>query len=171
MLERHVPLAYDPVVDSEALLLSAMMWSQDLNALHRITDFLTPEDFYRTQYGAVYAALSRLIGEGHPHDPASVRVELRSRGDEAGLPLSTVNDLISMLATLGASDLVVVSYAAQVASESYRRQFTRMVGELKTAAERAPEDQLFKIMVEHGKRQRRAWQRYTDFARPAVLPG
>lgn len=34
-----------------------------------------------------------------------------------------------------------------------------MAGNLVHVAETAPEDQLFEIMVEHGKRQRHAWAR------------
>ena len=176
MTETPIPLeppeddlpAYDPVLDSEAQLLSAMLWCKDTNALARIIDFLTPADFYRPQYGAVYAAISRLITRGQTHDPASVRVELRARGDKEGLPQSMIDHVVPLLTTLGASDLAVSSYASQVASESYRRQFTRMVNRLKTAAETAPEDQLFTLMVEQGKGQRRAWERYTQFTAPAI---
>lgn len=158
------PASYNPLVDPEALLVSAMMWSNDEETLQEIAEFLTPEDFYRVQYSVVFSAICSQISNSRPHDPASIRVELRAGGDDVGIPLSTVNSLITELTTIGANDLAVRAYADQVASESYRRQFGSMVEALRFAADTAPESQLFEIMIAHGKKQRRAWERYQSFS-------
>lgn len=51
------PASYNPLVDPEALLVSAMMWSNDEETLQEIAEFLTPEDFYRVQYSVVFSAI------------------------------------------------------------------------------------------------------------------
>lgn len=159
----------DPNLDSEALLVAAMLWSSDTTTLQKITEYFVPADFFRPQYAAIFEAIKQSMEDKAPTDHASIRSFLRKQGDNDLIKVSQVDNLIVTLMGLHAHDLQVLHYAKQAASESYRRQFRDMAVALVDAADTAPEHQLFeKIMVEEGKKQRTQWQRYQEFV--AVRP-
>lgn len=154
----------DPNLDSEALLVAAMLWSNDVMVLRKITEYFVPSDFFRAPYAAVFEAIKQSLADETPTDHASIRSFLRKQGDSDLLKVSQVDNLIVTLMGLHAHDLQVLHYAKQVASESYRRQFRSMAMKLVSAADSAPENILFEsIMVEEGKKQRAQWRRYQEF--------
>lgn len=151
---------YIPAHDSEALLLSAMMWTRDTPALQSITSQLTPEDFYRPHYGYIFSVVRQRVTEGKPCDAASMNSALNAAGGHGGWTRKDIVNFMAMLATLESNSHIVNEYAVQVASGSYRRQFKRMVQHLHHAGDEAAEYELFDIMVQQGKAQRTAWERY-----------
>ena len=58
----------------------------DKDAIYRIADSLTPEDFYRPAHGDIYEAMMDLFNKKEPIDILSVTTRLRERGilDEVG---------------------------------------------------------------------------------------
>lgn len=150
----------DLFLDPEAMLLGALMWApDDYDAATRVCEVLTPDDFYNVSYGEIFSLIATRRDAGHPVDAASLQSAFHALGDTSPVPLSTVRSMLLSIATLGAAPERLTAYADQVLGTSYRRQFQQMAGKLAHAAETAPEDQLFSIMVEHGKAQRRAWNR------------
>ncbi len=67
---------HDP--DAEARVLGALLL--DRQAVIRVADFLTAEDFYVPRHRTTYAAVRSLFERLEPIDPLTVRVELARRG-------------------------------------------------------------------------------------------
>lgn len=154
---------YNPRYDSEALLLSALLWAGQRGhhtAANAVAQALTAEDFYRPMYAKVFRVMCERAQESRPCDSASVITALTSKGTKEGMSQRDATEMMMTLIGLQANDLAVEDYAHQVASKSYRRQFHRMVTHLGQIATEAPEDELFAHLVEVGKGQRRAWERY-----------
>lgn len=154
---------YNPRYDSEALLLSALLWAGERGnhtAANAVAQTLTVEDFYRPMYAKIFRVLCERAQKRKPCDSASVITALTSRGTKDGMLQRDATEMMMTLIGLQANDLAVTDYAHQVASKSYRRQFHRMVAHLGQIATEAPEDELFARLVEVGKGQRRAWDRY-----------
>lgn len=155
---------YDPRHDSEALLLSAMLWAGQRGDLHPVRQALAiiePADFYRPHYAKVCAVIAERATRDLPTDSASVIATLSAQGAHNGLSRRDTTELMATLLGLQANDLLAPEYARQVLSISYRRQFQRMVTRLSQIAHEAPEDALFEHLVAVGKQQRTAWQRYS----------
>ena len=146
----------NPQLDVEALLLSAMLYSRDKQALTSIASHLSGDHFNNPHYGRLFDAISELVEAGKPHDPASVRGALIKRGGEQ----QTVLETLVMATTLGANDLEVKHFAAEV---SYRRSYHALATSIEHAASAAPEAQLFDILVEHGRAQRALWNQHQSF--------
>lgn len=149
----------NPQLDVEALLLSAMLYSRDNQALTSIATHLSGDHFNNPHYGRLFDAISELVEAGKPHDPASVRGALIKRGGEQ----QTVLETLVMATTLGANDLEVKHYAAEVSSQAYRRSYHALATSIEHAASAAPEAQLFDILVEHGRSQRALWNQHQSF--------
>ncbi|OZC62795.1 hypothetical protein CH267_00085 [Rhodococcus sp. 06-621-2] len=158
---------YDnPATDAEALLLCALMWSykgQNTSPeIARITTTLTSRDFVTSSYGTIFGLLAALVRDGAPHDVAGVTNALISSG--AGTDGSGILRMRLMnAATAGADELSATHYADMVLSQAYRRSFRTVGAAISDAAEHLPEEDLFAHMVEHGRRQRAAYERLSQF--------
>ncbi|MGU3438263.1 DnaB-like helicase N-terminal domain-containing protein [Actinomycetes bacterium M1A6_2h] len=179
--ETPADLTDNPATDPAALLLCALMWSDDDTEARRITAVLTPDDFTSPGHQQLYPLIRDLIAAGAPHDPASVLGELR-KGDRAAaddvgvrghgyIPRTGaearkgegLRKTLTDITTAGASGTAATHYADLVLSESYRRSFHQAGQRLIQAAEEGPEEDLFEYMVTLGRRQRAATQRLADF--------
>ena len=147
----------------EALLLAALLITRNEDELHRQVDRLHVADFYETNYAAVFATMKDQLAQHRPCDAASIRSALRAQGENSGIPLGDVDSLIQMLTTLDVNPFILDSYAQQVASASYRRQFAAMTATLARLADTAAEDELYTLFVEEGHKQRQARARYETF--------
>ena len=159
----HVP--YDPRHDSEALLLSALLWAGqrgDLAPVTQATGIVEAGDFYRPHYAKVFSVIQQRAGEGKTTDSATVIATLSAKGAREGMTTRDTTELMATLLGLQANDLLSAEYARQVLSISYRRQFHRMVQRLAQIASDAPEDELFDQLVAQGRQQRAAWERFTS---------
>lgn len=132
----------NPQLDVEALLLSAMLYSRDKQALTSIASHLSGDHFNNPHYGRLFDAISELVEAGKPHDPASVRGALIKRGGEQ----QTVLETLVMATTLGANDLEVKHFAAEVSSQAYRRSYHALA-----------------TSIEHGRAQRALWNQHQSF--------
>ena len=157
----------NPQLDVEALLLSAMLYSRDNQALTSIASHLSRDHFNNPHYGRLFDAISELVEAGKPHDPASVRGALIKRGGEQ----QTVLETLVMATTLGANDLEVKHFAAEVSSQAYRRSYHALATSIEHAASAAPEAQLFDILVEHGRAQRTLWNQHQNCCILPVFAG
>lgn len=151
---------YQLMLDPEALLLCALMWapSPDEGA-DRVCRVLEVGDFNNINYGAVYGAVVALRSAGRSADAASIRSWLLEQGTDSAIDQHVARQVLVSLSTLGTPPGTVVPYADQVLGVSYRRFFLRSAAALTHAGETAPEARLFELMVEHGRLQRRAWER------------
>ena len=155
---------YDPRHDSEALLLSALLWAGqrgDLSPVRHALAIIEPADFYRPPYARVCAIIAERAERDIPTDSASVIATLSAQGARNGMTRRDATELMATLLGLQANDLLAAEYARQVLSLSYRRQFQRMVARLAQIAHEAPEEELFAHLIECGRQQRTAWQRYS----------
>lgn len=164
MSEDYMPGIDGHATDSpEALLLAALLITRNENELHRQVGRLHVADFYEANYAAVFATIKAQIDQHRPCDAASIRSALRAQGENSGIPLGDVDNLIQMLTILDVNPFVLDSYAQQVASASYRRQFAAMTARLARLADTAAEDELYNLFVEEGCKQRQARARYETF--------
>lgn len=158
--DHGAPLLLDP----EALLLCGLMWaSAPGGVVDRVCEVLDPEDFYNPHFAIIFALIKQRSTEGKSVDPASLRSALMEQGDRAALPHRTAERLLLDLATLGVTPEQSMPYADQVLGASYRRAYQNMAAALVHAGEAAPESELFAIMLDHGRRQRAAWERRHSF--------
>lgn len=163
----YTDTAFDnPATDAEALLLCALMWSykgqRTSPEIARITTTLTTRDFLTSSYGTIFGHLADLVRDGAPHDVAGVTNALIQSGagtDGSGnLRMRLMN-----AATAGADELSATHYADMVLSQAYRRSFRLVGAAITEAAEQLPEEDLMEHMVEHGRRQRAAYNRLGTF--------
>lgn len=150
----------DMLLDSEALLLCGLMWAPvgSADAAH-IVEVLTAKDFYNPPYGTIFQIIAERVAMKQPTDAASLRSWVMQQGSDSPIRPQQATTLLLSLATLGTVPEQLISYADQLLGASYRRGYFTMTQALVQAAKFAPENQLFDIMVEHGKAQRRAWNR------------
>ncbi len=159
---------YDPRHDSEALLLSALLWAGqrgDLGPVRAAVEVVTAGDFYRPHYAKLFALIEERCGEDQPTDSATAVAKLAARGTREGMSTRDATELMATLLGLQAQDLRAREYAEQVLSMSYRRQFQRTVAQLVQIAADAPEEELFAQLVLIGKQQRAAWERFNSRCR------
>lgn len=160
--------AYEPATDPEALLLCALMWSYtpagENTEIRRITTTVTADDFDDVAYGRLFAVVAELVTEHRPHDPASVSDALIRSGAH-GAKDAPLRRRLNGVITAGADALTITHYAEIVLSQAYRRSFHTVGAAITAAAEQLPEEDLFSHMVEHGRRQRAAFDRLNTFRR------
>ncbi|MDJ0363337.1 DnaB-like helicase N-terminal domain-containing protein [Rhodococcus sp. H29-C3] len=157
---------YDLHTDPEALLLCALMWSYhpagDTSETARITATLTGDDFDDYTHSRLFTVIADLVAAEQPFGPASVTNEVIRSGGAGGKDGPLRRRLLN-IATLGAFALTATHNADIVLSQSYRRSFHTAGTAITEAAENLPEEDLFAHMLEHGRRQRRAFERLNDF--------
>nr|WP_179275311.1 DnaB-like helicase N-terminal domain-containing protein [Rhodococcus sp. 06-1059B-a] len=158
---------YDLDTDPEALLLCALMWSYHPGAdtpehAARITQALTADDFEDYTHGRLFAVVAELVEQGQPFDVPSVAAALMRSG-AAGQKDGPLRQRLVNIATLGAFPLAAPHHADIVLSQSYRRSFLAAGRSIVTAAEELPEADLFDHLLDHGRRQRAAFNRLNAF--------
>lgn len=146
-------------VAPEPMLLCALMWNRRSAVVDQIMTLLAPSDFAKPVERALFEQIRDAHAEGRPYDPASLHSAVERAGDELGVAGDALRDALRGLVTLGADPLFAADYAAQIISQSYRRQFRAMTERLAMVADVAPESDLFDKLVEEGSRQRTAWNR------------
>ncbi|MDV8078035.1 DnaB-like helicase N-terminal domain-containing protein [Rhodococcus sp. IEGM 1370] len=158
--------AHQPSTDPEALLLSALMWSNHPDGptaeTQRIVATVTAADFDTAAYARLYEVIAALVAAGEQHDPASVTHAL-ARAGSGGPAGDSLRHRLTGVATAGGHAAAAAHYADMVLAQAYRRSY-RTVGESITqAADELPEEYLFEHMIEHGRAQRALWNRLNAF--------
>ena len=158
--------AHQPSTDPEALLLSALMWSNHPGGptaeTQRIVAAVTAADFDTAAYARLYEVIAALVAAGEQHDPASVTHAL-ARAGSGGPVGDSLRHRLTGAATAGGHAAAAAHYADMVLAQAYRRSY-RAVGEsIAQAADELPEEYLFDHMVEHGRTQRALWNRLNAF--------
>lgn len=157
---------YDLHTDPEALLLCALMWSYHPNAdtseIARITTTLTAADFEDHTHGRLFTLIADLVADAAPFDvPSVANALIRSGG--AGQKDGPLRKRLLNIGTLGAFAQNATNNADIVLSQSYRRSFHTTGRSIAQAADELPEEDLFDHMLEHGRRQRAAFNRLNTF--------
>lgn len=153
---------------AETNLLCALMWSDAKHPTTKTTiEYLTSDDFHSPLHGQLFHIIKEKYQNAEPFSAQLINESLQDEEQRHG-NAATLRPLLVEAMT---ANVVIAEqaegFADQILSAAYRRQFAAMTTTLATAAEHAPEDKLFDIMVEHGKRQREAHSRREGF-RPAV---
>ena len=139
-------------LDTEATLLCAALWLRDTTRARLIAEHVHAADFTRPAHAMIYAAWQRQVRAGQPHDAATVLARLTAAGTDE-VP-RTVHTALRGIITLGAEPTAAASHALDVITAAYRRSYTALAATIAHAAEAAATDELFGILVEHGRRQR-----------------
>ena len=149
-------LLEDPRLDSEALLPCGLLWSTPGEA-RRVVDLLQAGDFARPAHATLFELVAVEIGEGRPHDPASIAAALTHQGarDHGGL----VARALAGATTAGVAPESTGHHAVTVVTTAYRRSFHTAATALAQAAEQLPTEELFDHLVDVGRAQRTATQR------------
>ncbi|MGB2720265.1 MAG: DnaB-like helicase N-terminal domain-containing protein [Rhodococcus sp. (in: high G+C Gram-positive bacteria)] len=162
-------VGYNPATDPEALLLCALMWSNNTGGVstedHRVATIVTADDFDNPAYRRMFTVIADLITASQPYDPASVTAALMRSGAD-GAKDSALRRRLNEVITTGADGLAVAHYAGIVLSQSYRRSFHTAGQAIMQGAEELPEEDLFEQMLDYGRRQRAAFNRLNAFRQP-----
>lgn len=112
-------------VDAEISVLGALML--DPEAIIRVVDLISPEDFYRTEYGAIYDAMVVLFEKRVPIDLVTVADELGrvKKLDQVGGP-AALSTLVSAVATA----TNVQHYAGIVREKAMLRRLIRAANKI-----------------------------------------
>ena len=158
--------AHQPATDPEALLLSALMWSNHpagpTAETRRVVATVTVADFDTAAYARLYEVIAALVVAGEQHDPASVTHAL-ARAGSSGHTGDSLRHRLTGVATAGGHAAAAAHYADMVLSQAYRRSYRTIGDVIAQAADELPEEQLFDHMVEHGRNQRALWNRLNTF--------
>lgn len=162
-------LAYAaPDEHSETNLLCALMWSDAKHPTIKTTiEYLTSDDFHSPLHGQLFQIIKEKFQSGEPFSARIIDESLQGEEQRHGNAATLRPLLVEAMTANVVIPEQAEGFADQILSASYRRQFAAMTTTLAMAAEHAPEDRLFDIMVEHGKRQREAHSRREGF-KPAV---
>lgn len=158
--------AHRPDTDPEALLLSALMWSNHpggpTTETRRIVGTVTTTDFDSATYARLYEVIAALVAAGEQHDPASVTHAL-ARAGSSGPTGDSLRHRLTGVATAGGHAAAAAHYADMVLSQAYRRSYRTVGVAIAQASDELPEEYLFDHMVEHGRTQRALWNRLNTF--------
>lgn len=163
----HVP-GYLFETDPEVMLLCALLWNRATEDIDTVLDVLHREDFQHLTNRVLWDLIVAAHGASRPHDPGSVLSDAMRLGEDLEVPQSSVRKVLEAITTVGADPVFMRSYAEQIVTVAYRRQYVEMTQRLTDYAEKANEEALFSMMVEEGKSQRRAKNRLDD-VRKALL--
>lgn len=146
--------ALDPIpdLDAESMFLCAALWVRDTDQARTIADLIEPGDFERPAHASLYTIWRDQITASRPHDAASIAGRLTDAGTER-IP-ATVHTALRGITTLGAPPEALGWYGLDVVTAAYRRSYIAIAESIAHAAAAAPTDDLFPILVEHGKAQR-----------------
>jgi replicative DNA helicase len=114
---------------AEVATLGALML--DNSAWSKVQGLLEPGDFYQRKHQVLFAALSRILGEGHPADVVTVNNFLKSKGHD-----ETVGGLsyLIFLAQDTPSSANIAAYAQIVRDKSVLRQLITVANTIRDLA-------------------------------------
>lgn len=153
--------------ESEQAIIGALLIDPD--ALHMVSDFLKPEDFYLGKYGLIYQTIQEMMSESIRPDIVTLasRLSPLTNRDEA----AEVDALVSYLMTVPTS-LGIREYAKTVEAASMRRKLIRIGGQISSLGwneKKAVEEQLdtaetlvFDVRGERSKDGMSKPRQYTD---------
>ena len=162
-----------PRLDPEAMLLSSLLAvSHNGSAANQaekdadyVLNYFHENDFANPIYGRIFSLMVAQREQGKLITPAALSARISATADTNGWGSTTPELRLLNLYELGALTPQILYYADEVLGSSYRRQFSAMVTNLAQATEHAAEDDLFTLLVSHGRAQRNAWARRTSFYR------
>jgi hypothetical protein len=163
---------YDPRMDPEAKLLCALMWAEaPTGRILDVIESLSPADFRHYAHRRLFSLIAEQAAAGSPLDPTIIaaRCDAAGAAGRDGWPeKKTPQRFILEVASLNALPAQITYLAELVLGASYRRQFQAMAAHLSQAGEEADTEDLFDLMVEHGRRQRAARARLDAFRRDVL---
>lgn len=151
-------LGDDPRIDPEALCLCALLWAPAATA-HRVCRALAADDFYSPVYAELYALITAAVGEGQPHDPASIATTITAHGEGTGHHGARLRRALADVTAAGAGPETAAHYGLAVARTAYRRSYATAAAALTQAAAELGENELFTHLLDVGRIQRTAHQR------------
>ena len=164
--------AYDMRIDPEARLLCGLMWTDTATGeIAKVIDFLTEADFAHYAHARLFGLIKAQHTAGEPMEATIVASKADAAGSAGrdGWPGGKTPQMhILEVASLEALPAQVVYLAELVVGRSYRRQFQDMTTYLTQMGEEAHEDELFDIMTEQGRGQRKAKKRLDTFRRDVL---
>lgn len=130
-------------LEAEQELLGAIMVNND--ALDRVQTFLEPEHFFEPLHGRIYAAISRLILDGHVATPITLKAmfEQDEALQEAGGP-----SYFAGLAAAATSIINVVDYGRTIYDHAIRRNLIAIGSDMVNTAYDAPLEQTPREQIE-----------------------
>ncbi len=154
-------LGDDPRIDPEALCLCALLWAPAATA-HRVCQVLAADDFYSPVYAELYALITAAVGEGQPHDPASIATTITARGEGTGHHGARLRRGLADVTVAGAGPETAAHYALAVARTAYRRGYATAATALAQAATELGENDLFDHLLAIGRARRTALHRLDE---------
>lgn len=143
-----------PELDPEAALLCALLHTIDTAEAIHVADHLTAEDFLTVHYGELFHVIAELIAAGAPHHAPRVLAALSGAGRMAGHHGRLLADSLQTVTLLGTPTVGLRTLAGDVLDAAYRRRFAGAAAALNRAANEAPTDDLFDLLVEQGRAMR-----------------
>ncbi|WP_115686488.1 DnaB-like helicase N-terminal domain-containing protein [Corynebacterium senegalense] len=150
--------------DPEVQVLNELLWSANESAASFVLETLREDDFYNPLYGQMFTAIKDSHSRGLGRDAVSVNTHLLANYDALGIAHpENVSHLLVNIAVLDTPQHSLRDSAYKVLHDSYRRGFDAVADALKFAAQEAPTNELFNILVDHGKQQRASTERLANF--------
>ncbi len=156
-------------MEAEMSVLGGVLLENE--ALNKVLELLTAEDFYRESHGKIFAAMTELSEHGEPLDLVTVRSALEKRGE-----LDAVGgmDYLAMLVDFVPTAANIVYYSRLVKEKSLQRRLIRVATEI---AQRGYEggdvevtlDWAEKLIFEiSNQRNRSSWQAVKELIPPVL---
>ena len=156
-------------MEAEMSVLGGILLENE--ALNKVLELLTAEDFYRESHGKIFAAMTELSEHGEPLDLVTVRSALEKRGE-----LDAVGgmDYLAMLVDFVPTAANIVYYSRLVKEKSLQRRLIRVATEI---AQRGYEggdvevtlDWAEKLIFEiSNQRNRSSWQAVKELLPPVL---
>ncbi|MCT1464715.1 DnaB-like helicase N-terminal domain-containing protein [Corynebacterium sanguinis] len=150
--------------DPEVYVLNELLWTPNEHAAAFVLDTLREDDFFNPMCGQLFVAIKDNHARGGGRDAVSVNELVLSEPSVLGVANTLeVSRLLVNVSVLDMPRFDLRGSAYSVLHDAYRRGFEAMAGSLALAAAEAPTDDLFDILVDHGKQQRAAAERLAGF--------
>lgn len=124
-----VDKAAPQAIDAELSVLGSLLI--DGAAAAKVSDLLTPDDFYRPMHADIFAAAMHLFEQREPIDLITMRQEIEQRGLAEKIPTATLARLQEEVPTT----VRVEYYAKAVANAARRRRLIAVAGKIAVAAQ------------------------------------
>jgi len=120
-------------IEAEQCVLGSILLHQ--GAILKAVEILSPDDFYRSEHGLIFAAMIHLFDKAEPQDLVTVTNVLKNENnlDKIGGPayLATLTDIVPVAANIGYYSKIVrekailrklISTSTEIASRCYEQQ-------------------------------------------------
>ena len=111
--------------EAEQAVIGSMLMSR--SAVQAASEMLTGSDFYKSQYGVIFDAMTELFHEGSEVDPVTVQNRLREK--KVPPEISDMDYVLDLLQAVPTS-VNIRQYAAIVSEKSVLRQMIRLTDEI-----------------------------------------